>query len=122
MLFTVFIPTYNRRHTLLRLFESLEAQTFRDFEWLVIDDGSTDGTGELLLELESWASFPLRYHYQSNGGKRVASNRAVDLAVGQLFTTVDSMAINWGTLALFPAGASPWLRDRGKQARAAVSA
>jgi glycosyltransferase involved in cell wall biosynthesis len=90
MLFTVFTPTFNRRHTLLRLFESLEAQTFRDFEWLVIDDGSTDGTGEFLLELESRASFPLRYHYQTNGGKHVASNRAVDLAEGQLFTTVDS--------------------------------
>jgi glycosyltransferase involved in cell wall biosynthesis len=90
MLFTVFTPTFNRRHTLLRLFESLEAQTFRDFEWLVVDDGSTDGTGEFLRELESRASFPLRYHYQPNGGKHVASNRAVDLAAGQLFTTLDS--------------------------------
>ena len=84
MLFTLFTPTFNRRHTLLRLFESLEAQTFRDFEWLVVDDGSTDGTGEFLRELESRASFPLRYHYQPNGGKHVASNRAVDLAAGQL--------------------------------------
>jgi glycosyltransferase involved in cell wall biosynthesis len=90
MLFTVFTPTFNRRHTLLRLFESLEAQTFRDFEWLVIDDGSTDGTGELLHELESRASFSLRYHYQPNAGKHVASNRAVDLASGLLFTTLDS--------------------------------
>ena len=90
MLFTVFTPAFNRRHTLLRLFESLEAQTLRDFEWLVIDDGSTDGTGELLRELQSQASFPLRYHFQPNSGKHVASNRAVDLAEGQLFTTVDS--------------------------------
>jgi glycosyltransferase involved in cell wall biosynthesis len=90
MLFTVFTPTFNRRHTLLRLFESLEAQTFRDFEWLVVDDGSTDGTGEFLQELESRASFPLRYHYQPNGGKHVASNWAVDLAAGRLFTTLDS--------------------------------
>jgi glycosyltransferase involved in cell wall biosynthesis len=90
MLFTLFTPTFNRRHTLLRLFESLEAQTFRDFEWLVVDDGSTDGTGAFLRELESRASFPLRYYYQPNGGKHTASNRAVDLAAGEVFATLDS--------------------------------
>jgi Glycosyltransferases involved in cell wall biogenesis len=90
MLFTVFTATFNRRHTLLRLFESLEMQTLRDFEWLVVDDGSTDGTDELMRELEQRATFPLRYYYQSNGGKHVASNLAVDLAAGQLFTTLDS--------------------------------
>jgi glycosyltransferase involved in cell wall biosynthesis len=90
MLFTVFTATYNRRHTLLRLFESLDTQTLRDFEWLVVDDGSTDGTGELMRVLEQRASFPLRYYYQSNGGKHVASNLAVDLAAGELFATLDS--------------------------------
>src|SRR5579872_3551110 len=90
MLFTVFTATFNRRHTLLRLFESLELQTLRDFEWLVVDDGSTDGTGELMRELEQRATFPLRYYYQSNGGKHVASNLAVDLAAGELFATLDS--------------------------------
>jgi len=48
VLLTVFTPTLNRRHTLLRLFESLEAQTFRDFEGLLADDGSTEGTGEFV--------------------------------------------------------------------------
>jgi glycosyltransferase involved in cell wall biosynthesis len=90
MLFTLFTPAFNRRHTLLRLFESLEAQTFRDFEWLVVDDGSTDGTDTFLGELESRASFPLRYYYQPNGGKHRASNRAVDLASGEVFATLDS--------------------------------
>ena len=90
MLFTVFTATYNRRHTLLRLFESLDTQTLRDFEWVVVDDGSTDETGELMRELEQRASFPLRYYYQSNGGKHVASNLAVDLAEGELFATLDS--------------------------------
>jgi glycosyltransferase involved in cell wall biosynthesis len=90
MLFTLFTPAFNRRHTLLRLFESLEAQTFRDFEWLVVDDGSTDGTGAFVRELESRASFPLRYYYQPNGGKHTASNRAVDLAAGEVFATLDS--------------------------------
>ncbi len=90
MLFTLFTPAFNRRHTLLRLFESLEAQIFRDFEWLVVDDGSTDGTGTFLRELESRASFPLRYYYQANRGKHTASNRAVDLAAGEVFATLDS--------------------------------
>jgi glycosyltransferase involved in cell wall biosynthesis len=109
MLFTLFTPTYNRRHTLQRLFESLESQTFRDFEWLIVDDGSTDGTCEFLRELQSRASFPLRYHYQPNGGKHVASNRAVDFAAGELFATLDSddallphtlerLAIHWRSI------------------------
>ena len=46
-LFTVFTPTYNRAGTLERVYSSLEAQTFRDFEWLIVDDGSTDNTRAL---------------------------------------------------------------------------
>ena len=49
--FTVFTATYNRAHVLHRVYDSLRAQTFRDFEWLVVDDGSTDGTGALV---EGW--------------------------------------------------------------------
>jgi glycosyltransferase involved in cell wall biosynthesis len=90
MLFTLFTPTFNRRHTLERLFDSLQAQTFREFEWLVVDDGSTDGTAGLMGELKARASFPLRYYRQPNRGKHVASNWAVDLAAGELFATLDS--------------------------------
>ena len=46
--FTVFTATYNRAHVLHRVYHSLRAQTFRDFEWLVVDDGSSDGTGALV--------------------------------------------------------------------------
>ncbi|MFQ5451045.1 MAG: glycosyltransferase family 2 protein, partial [Nitrospinaceae bacterium] len=46
--FTVFTPTYNRAYTLDRVYNSLVAQTFRDFEWLIVDDGSTDNTKELV--------------------------------------------------------------------------
>ena len=48
MRFTVFTPTYNRAHTLSRLYESIRQQTVRDFEWVIVDDGSTDGTAELV--------------------------------------------------------------------------
>ena len=48
LMFTVATPTFNRAHTLHRVYESLERQTFRSFEWLVIDDGSSDGTDELV--------------------------------------------------------------------------
>ena len=47
-LFTIGTPTYNRKDLLLRLYESLKRQTFRDFVWLIVDDGSTDGTKELV--------------------------------------------------------------------------
>lgn len=60
-LFTVFTPAYNRAHTLHRVWESLKAQTERDFEWLVVDDGSTDNTAELIAQYQREADFPVRY-------------------------------------------------------------
>lgn len=86
--FTVFTPTYNRAHTLHRVYESLLKQTFTDFEWLIVDDGSTDHTTELIA---SWqAPFPIRYIYKENGGKHTAFNRGVQEAAGELFLTFDS--------------------------------
>ena len=88
---TVFTPTYNRAYIIQNLYQSLQRQTFTDFEWLVVDDGSTDNTGAVF---EEWAkqnnSFPIRYYKQSNGGKCRAINYALDLAEGELFFTVDS--------------------------------
>ena len=88
--FTVFTPTFNRAHTLPRVHESLQRQTTRDFEWLIVDDGSTDETASLV---ESWMArggLDIRYLSQPNGGKHVAHNRAVDAARGELFTVLDS--------------------------------
>ena len=89
-LFTVFTPTYNRAATLPRVYASLAAQTCRDFEWLVVDDGSTDGTAALVEGWRRAAPFPLRYLRQANAGKHVAHNRGVAAARGALFLTLDS--------------------------------
>ncbi len=88
--FTVFTPTYNRVCTLPRVYESLQAQTYRDFEWLIIDDGSTDGTGDLVRLWQKEAPFPIRYYWQENTGKMPTSNRGVQLAEGELFLNLDS--------------------------------
>jgi glycosyltransferase involved in cell wall biosynthesis len=88
--FTVFTPTLNRAHTLSRVYESLKSQTFQDFEWLIVDDGSSDGTGELVEEWQQQAAFPIRYIWQENGGKHRARNRGVREARGEFFFTWDS--------------------------------
>ena len=53
--FTVFTPTYNRAHTLPRVYESLKRQTCHDFEWLIVDDGSTDNTQEIIASWQTVA-------------------------------------------------------------------
>jgi glycosyltransferase involved in cell wall biosynthesis len=88
--FTVFTATFNRAHTLPRVYESLRAQTLTDFEWIVVDDGSTDGTRELVETWRSEAPFPLRYFFQENSGKHVAANLAVDETRGRFIATIDS--------------------------------
>jgi glycosyltransferase involved in cell wall biosynthesis len=90
VLFTVFTPVYNRRHTLHRVFDSLGAQTLRDFEWVVVDDGSTDGVAGALTAYRTRASFPVRVATQPHQGKHVAWNRALELARGELFVPADS--------------------------------
>lgn len=95
MLITVFTPAYNRAHLLPRLYESLCRQTFHDFEWVIVDDGSSDDTRsvvEKFSELRSQDSITpaIRYFYQENGGKHRAINRGVKEARGELFFIVDS--------------------------------
>lgn len=88
--FTVFTPTFNRAHTLLRVYDSLRGQTFRDFEWLIVDDGSEDGTPALVARWAAAAEFPIRYVWQPNAGKAAATNRGVQEARGELFLIADS--------------------------------
>lgn len=87
---TVFTPTYNRAHTLRRVFESLLLQPSTAFEWLVVDDGSTDDTLALLDELSKSSPFPVRVIRQPNGGKHRAHNTAVKVARGELTVILDS--------------------------------
>jgi glycosyltransferase involved in cell wall biosynthesis len=89
-LITVFTPTYNRAHTIHRVFDSLCAQTIRGFEWLVVDDGSTDATAELVAGWAEIADFPVRYFRQDHAGKHIAHNVAVREAHGQFFMPLDS--------------------------------
>lgn len=91
MRITVFTPTYNRAYIIEELYHSLQHQTFRDFEWIVIDDGSTDDTAQLFGRILGEDNFfQIHYHRVSNGGKHRAINRGVELAAGELFFIVDS--------------------------------
>lgn len=90
MLFSVFTPVYNRRNTIHRVWDSLCAQSLQDFEWIVIDDGSDDGIGEILDTYAKSATFPIQILKQKNMGKHVAWNKAVQLANGELFLPLDS--------------------------------
>ncbi len=74
--FTVFTPTFDRATTLERLRTSLEAQTFRDFEWLIVDDGSSDGTEELVRGWMGTSDLDIGYVRQENAGEHSRSTVA----------------------------------------------
>jgi len=88
--FTVLTPTYNRSNLLSRAFQSLKHQTFRDFEWVIVDDGSTDGTQDIVDSWTKQSDFPICYFWQPNSGKHVAVNRGVAIAKGELCVILDS--------------------------------
>lgn len=87
---TIFTPTYNRAYIIHKLFESLQIQTNKDFEWLIVDDGSTDNTANIVEQFKTEANFPIRYYFKVNGGKHRAINYGVPIANGELFFIVDS--------------------------------
>ena len=90
MKFTVFTPTFNRKELLEKLYKSLQKQTYIDFEWLIVDDGSTDGTGEKVKEFLEESKLDIKYFYKENGGKQRAYNFATEKANGELFICLDS--------------------------------
>ena len=86
---TILTPTYNRAKLLKSLFISLCSQTSFDFEWLIVDDGSTDDTSQVVRTFES-DKFPIRYFKKENGGKHTALNYAHPHIKGELLFIVDS--------------------------------
>ena len=88
--FTVFTPTYNRPELTGRVYQSLLAQTYTDFEWLIVEDGSTDDCSAQVREWQRSAPFPIRYEVQRHQGKHHAHNKAIALACGELFAVLDS--------------------------------
>ncbi|NHN60111.1 glycosyltransferase family A protein [Halorussus rarus] len=90
--YTVFTPTYERAHTLHRPYESLCEQTFRDFEWLIVDDNSIDETESLIRTWQQEAEFPINFVTQPSDkqGKHQAFNIGVEHAQGQLFYPLDA--------------------------------
>ena len=90
MKITVFTPTYNRAHLINNLYKSLLIQTNKDFEWLIIDDGSTDDTKDKVQSFIRDNKIKIRYIFQENGGKHRAINRGLDNVNSELFFIVDS--------------------------------
>ncbi len=88
---TVFTPAYNRAHTLPRAFEALKKQSDKRFVWLIVDDGSTDNTREVVEDFQKEdCGFKIEYVYKENGGMHTAHNLAYKLIKTELNTCIDS--------------------------------
>ena len=88
---TVFTPAYNRAHTLPRAFEALKKQSDKRFVWLIVDDGSTDNTREVVEDFRKEdCGFKIEYVYKENGGMHTAHNLAYKLIKTELNTCIDS--------------------------------
>lgn len=90
MSFTVFTPTFNRAATLPRLYQSLLNQSYKDFIWLIIDDGSEDNTKDIVSGWRKENRIKIEYHYKENEGKHTAMNIAYKLARSKYFIPIDS--------------------------------
>ena len=88
---TIFTPAYNRAHTLPRTYDSLCGQSCKNFIWLIIDDGSTDNTAELVRDWQNCDNgFEIQYIYKENGGMHTAHNAAYANIRTELNTCIDS--------------------------------
>ena len=90
MMLTVFTPAYNRSAYLNRLYESLVQQENKDFEWLIVDDGSTDDTAQQVRSFMDRGELTIRYCHKPNGGKHTAYNLGLEQAAGEWFICVDA--------------------------------
>ena len=90
---TVFTPTYNRGNLLNRLYQSLCKQNYKEFEWIIVDDGSLDDTSSIVNIIQDkhpYGDFSILYYKKENGGKHTAVNTGVQKAHGDLFFIADS--------------------------------
>ena len=87
---TILTPTFNRDYILKKAYNSLLNQNNKKFEWLIIDDGSTDKTKELVNKFKSENKIKIRYFYKKNGGKHTALNFGINKAKGDLILILDS--------------------------------
>lgn len=90
MLITIFTPAYNRGYLLGRLYQSLLTQKLQNFEWVIVDDGSSDDTQDVIESFISENRLQITYYKQTNSGKHIAINKGVEIAKGKLFFIVDS--------------------------------
>lgn len=87
---TILTPTFNRAEQLKRLYKTLVGQTCKDFEWLIVDDGSTDNTQDIIKEWGNNEDIPIHYIYKKNGGKHTALNVGIKTIKSELTFIVDS--------------------------------
>ncbi|WP_423215456.1 glycosyltransferase family A protein [Streptococcus equinus] len=87
---TVFTPTYNRAQAINRVFNSLKKQTYKNFEWVIIDDGSIDNTRQVVEKYIEDGKLNIQYISHENRGKHYAINEAVSMAKGKFFLIADS--------------------------------
>ena len=88
---TVFTPAYNRADLLARCYESMKRQSNKDFIWMIIDDGSTDGTQGVVEQwLKEELDFEIQYYYKENGGLHTAYNEAISHIETELCVCIDS--------------------------------
>ncbi len=89
MFFSVIIPLYNKADVILRTLESVARQTFHDFELIVVDDGSTDSGGNVVLEFARNVTFPVKLIRQENAGVSAARNRGANESRGNFLAMLD---------------------------------
>lgn len=89
--FTVFTPCYNGANTIERVFDSMNAQTYSNWEWIIINDGSTDDSEVVISKLISESQWrgQITYIKQENAGKHISWNRALGIATGDFFVPAD---------------------------------
>ena len=87
---TIFTPAYNRAYTLHKCYESLKRQTNKNFKWMIIDDGSTDNTVDLVAKWKEKSDFEIIYIYKQNGGMHTAHNTAYQNIDTELNVCIDS--------------------------------